>query len=92
MYPASELEEYTGEPSFTVDGWDKESRISLRQAASSQSAWNHFIANSCHCTRGALQKDVDTCGMELAAAHIAMAANPALTRKTASLKKVILCS
>ena len=41
---------------------------------------------------GALQKDVDTCGIELAVAHIAMAANPALTRKTASLKKVILYS
>ena len=38
---------------------------------------------------GALQKDVDAYRMELAAAHIAVAANP---RKTASLKKVILCS
>lgn len=56
VYPASKLEEYTGELSFTVDGWDKESRISLREAASSQSAWNHFIANSCHCTRGCTSK------------------------------------
>ena len=40
--------------------------------------------------RGAPQKDVDVCAMELAAAHIAMTANPALTRKTARLKKVIL--
>ena len=41
---------------------------------------------------GALQRDVDACGMVLAAVHIAMAASPALTRKTASLKKVILLS
>ena len=39
----------------------------------------------------ALPKDADACRMEIAAAHIAMVADPALTRKTASLKKVILC-
>lgn len=41
---------------------------------------------------GALQKDVDAFGMGLAAARIAIAANPALTRKTASLKNVSLYS
>ena len=40
----------------------------------------------------ALQKDVDAFRMELAAAHIAIAANPALTRKTASLMNVSLYS
>ena len=47
----------------------------------------HIIAHM-----GALQKDVDTFGMELTAACIATAANPALTRKTASLKNVRLYS
>ena len=67
--------------------WDKEPRILLREAASSRSTWNHFTAIA---RRDALSKDANACGMELAAVHIAMVANPALTRKTASLKKVIL--
>ena len=47
----------------------------------------HIVAHM-----GALQKDVDAFGMELAAACIAIAPNPALTRKTASLKNVSLYS
>ena len=39
---------------------------------------------------GALQKDVYAFGMGLAIAHIPIAANPAVTRKTASLKNVSL--
>ena len=41
---------------------------------------------------GALQKDVYAFRMGLATAHIPIAANPAVTRKTASLKNVSLCS
>lgn len=64
---------------------------------------SHFVKQHLHSLHGtislqilaiahgdALPKDADACGMELAAAHIAMVANPALTRKTANLKKVIL--
>ena len=47
----------------------------------------HIVAHM-----GALQKDVDAFGMELTAARIATAANPALTRKTASLKNISLYS
>ena len=90
VYPANELKDYIGKLSFTVDGWDKEPRISLRKATSSQFAWNHFIANSCRCTRGGTKKDAFRMG--LAAAHIAITVNPALTRKTASLKNISLYS
>ena len=41
---------------------------------------------------GALQKDVDAFGMGLAAARIAIAANPSLTRKTAWLPPSHLAS
>ena len=43
LYPVSKLEEYTGHLPFHVDGWEKEKKISLREAASLQSPWNHFI-------------------------------------------------
>ena len=47
----------------------------------------HIVAHM-----GALQRDVDAFGMGLAAARIAIAANPALTRTTASLKNISLYS
>lgn len=56
MYPVNELEEYTGELPFHVDGWEKEKKISLREAASLQSPWNHFIRNACKCTKGCATK------------------------------------
>ena len=85
IYAASELEEYTGRLSLTVDGWDKKPRGSLREAASSQSNGKHFIVNSCRRTQWhalSLRKDVDAYRMGLAAAHIAIAANPESVSKS----------
>ena len=92
VYLANELEDYTGELSFTVNGWDKEPRISfvkqhLHSLHGTTSLQIPVIAHI-----GALQKDVYAFGMGLAIAHNPIAANPAVTRKTASLKNVSLCS
>ena len=56
LYPASELEGYTGELPFNSDDWEHQPRVSLREAATLSNPWNHFLANSCHCTQGCATK------------------------------------
>lgn len=55
-YPASELEEYTGTLSWTVQGWKQDDSISLREAARKQSPWNDLVANACKCTTGCVTR------------------------------------
>lgn len=51
-YPAGELECYTGPVEFSMDGWEEEQRLSLREAARKQAPWNAFVSNACKCTTG----------------------------------------
>ena len=55
-YPANELERYDGPLGCCVEGWEKEQRISLREAAKQQAPWNKFTENSCKCTTGCSTK------------------------------------
>ena len=56
LYPASELEGYTGELSIMPDHWESQPRISLQEAAALSNPWNYFIANSCRCSQGCTTK------------------------------------
>ena len=54
LYPANDLEEYTGKLPFQICRWwmERWKKISQHEVASLQSPWNHFVRNACHCTKG----------------------------------------
>ena len=51
-YRADELEPFAGNYNIPVNGWEKEVRISLREAARCHSPWNVFTGNKCNCSSG----------------------------------------
>lgn len=51
-YRADDLEPFAGSYSIPENGWEKDTRISLREAARNQAPWNAFIGNRCNCRSG----------------------------------------
>ena len=51
-YRADELEPFAGSYNIPVNGWEKEVRVSLREAARDHAPWNAFTGNRCNCRSG----------------------------------------
>ena len=52
-FHAGNLESFSGTYNISVDGWESQPRISLREAARQQAPWNSFTKNRCNCQPGA---------------------------------------
>ena len=52
-YTAGDLEPFTSGYNISVDDWEDDPRISLREAARKQAPWNAFTGNKCNCRQGA---------------------------------------
>ena len=51
-FHAGDLEPFSGTYNIPVEGWQDETRITLREAARQQSPWNSFTKNRCNCKPG----------------------------------------
>ena len=86
VYPASELEDYTGKLSVPIDDWDKEPRVSLREASLSQSAGNVFTSNFCRCTGGCATKRCRCIRNGISCSSHCHSSKPCFNKKDSQLK------
>ena len=48
-FHAGDLEPFSGTYNISLNGWEDQPRITLREAARHQSPWNAFMKNRCNC-------------------------------------------